>query len=379
MSDEAGEKTHAPTEKRLRDSAKRGDVLRSRDLGNAASMLAGALFLHFGGPWLFDALAGTTRAGLVWTRADLDDFAPGRVMLAMAVLCLPPVLVLALSTMGAGVAAQLLPAGTGRWVPGNLAPKPSRLNPMSGLKRMFGLNGLIELAKGLAKAGLLAAIAWQWARAHLPELAGLGGARLSAQVSAGWEALVSLLTALAMGLVLIALIDFPVQWWRRQSRLKMSQQEIRDEHKELEGSPERKAAQRGRQRQLAMGGVAKAMREAQLVLTNPSRFAVAMVYDPTRASAPIVLAKGRGAKAAAIRELAAENGVPCLEYPGLARSLYFTTRERQVIREELYAAVASVLAFVLSLKRGEKSALPRIEVPIELRFDADGRADPKAA
>lgn len=379
MSEDAGEKTNAPTEKRLRDAAKRGDVLRSRDLGNAASVLAGALFLRFAGPWLFDALTGTVRAGLVLNRADIDDFAPGRVMLAMAALCLPPVLLLAFATMGAGVAAQLLPAGAGRWVPGNAAPKASRLSPLSGLKRMFGLNGLIELGKGLAKAGLLAAIAWQWGRSHLPELAGLGGARLSAQVAAGWGALISLLTALAGGLIVIALFDFPIQWWRRRSRLMMSQQQVRDEHKESEGSPERKAAQRSRQRQLAMGGVAKAMREAQLVLTNPSRFAVAMVYDPTRASAPIVLAKGRGAKAAAIRELAAENGVPCLEYPGLARSLYFTTRERQVIREELYAAVASVLAFVLSLKRGEKPALPRIDVPIELRFDADGRADPKAA
>lgn len=379
MSEDAGEKTNAPTEKRLRDAAKRGDVLRSRDLGNAASVLAGALFLRFAGPWLFDALTGTVRAGLVWNRADIDDFAPGRVMLAMAALCLPPVLLLAFATMGAGVAAQLLPAGAGRWVPGNAAPKASRLSPLSGLKRMFGLNGLIELGKGLAKAGLLAAIAWQWGRSHLPELAGLGGARLSAQVAAGWGALVSLLTALAGGLIVIALFDFPIQWWRRRSRLMMSQQQVRDEHKESEGSPERKAAQRSRQRQLAMGGVAKAMREAQLVLTNPSRFAVAMVYDPSRAAAPIVLAKGRGAKAAAIRELAAENGVPCLEYPGLARSLYFTTRERQVIREELYAAVASVLAFVLSLKRGEKPALPRIDVPIELRFDADGRADPKAA
>jgi flagellar biosynthetic protein FlhB len=116
------------------------------------------------------------------------------------------------------------------------------------------------------------------------------------------------------------------------------------------------------------------MREAQFVLTNPTHFAVAMIYDPARAAAPIVLAKGRGDKARAMKELARELAVPMLEYPQLARSVYFTTRENQTIREELYAAIASVLAFVLSLKRGEQPAAPVIEVPVALRFDAEGRA-----
>ena len=124
--------------------------------------------------------------------------------------------------------------------------------------------------------------------------------------------------------------------------------------------------------------VAKAMREAQFVLTNPTHFSVAMAYDPDKASAPIVLAKGRGDKALAMRELARELDVPTLEYPALARSVYFTTRENQVIREELYAAIAGVLAFVLSLKRGERPSAPAIEVPVALRFDAEGRLDPAA-
>ena len=124
-----------------------------------------------------------------------------------------------------------------------------------------------------------------------------------------------------------------------------------------------------------MGGVAHAMREAQFVITNPTHFAVAMSYDPLKASAPVVLAKGRGEKALAMRQLAAELRVPCLEYPALARSVYYTTRERQVIREELYAAVASVLAFVFSLKRGESLPAPQIDVPVALRFDAEGRLE----
>ena len=121
------------------------------------------------------------------------------------------------------------------------------------------------------------------------------------------------------------------------------------------------------------------MREAQFVITNPTHFAVAMTYDPQKAPAPIVLAKGRGEKALAMRELAAELELPVLEFPALARSVYFTTREQQMIREELYAAVASVLAFVFSLKRGERRARPDIDVPVTLRFDAEGRLDPSIA
>ena len=372
---EAGEKTHAPSPKRLRDAAAKGDVLRSRDLATAATVLAGAGWLVLAGPWMLDALGETARQGLTWNRATIEDFSPARMMLPVMIAVLPPILVLGGVVLAASLIAQLGVSGEGRWIAGNMAPKGSRINPLSGLKRMFGAAGWIELAKAIAKVVLLGAIAWVWGRDHLTDLGDWGRAGLSGQLALGWAALISLLFALGGGLVLIALVDFPVQWLRRMQRLKMSQQELRDEHKESEGSPERKAAQRRRQRELAMGGVAHAMREAQFVLTNPTHFAVAMAYDPARAAAPIVLAKGRGDKALAMRELAAELDLPCLEYPALARSVYYTTRERQVIREELYAAVAGVLAFVLSLRRGERPARPEVLVPVELRFDAEGRLE----
>ena len=372
---ESGEKTFAPSEKRRRDAARKGDVLRSRELGTAVAILAGAAWFKLAGPWLLDGLTDALRAGFVWDRAAMDDFAPRRIMLFLLTLILPPVLVLGCVAAVAGLISQLT-FGEGRWNGGNMQPKPSRLNPLSGLKRMFGPNGWIEMAKGIAKVTLLGAIAWVWGNGRLTTLMGLGHSNLQAQLAFGWDAVITLLFALAAGLVVIAFIDFPIQWLRRTMRLRMSQQEVRDEHKEAEGSPERKAAIRQRQRQIAMGSVSHAMREAQFVITNPAHFAVAMAYDPGRASAPIVLAKGRGDKALAMRELAAELAVPVLEYPALARSVFYTTRERQVIREELYAAVASVLAFVLSLKRGEQVTPPPIEVPVTLRFDADGRLDP---
>jgi len=372
----SGEKTFAPTEKRKRDAALKGDVLRSRDMATAIAMLVGAVWLKFAGPWLFERLQGGARAGLSWDRGAIEDFNPGAMILRLGLEVLPPLLLLSLSVLTAVLTVQLGPAD-GRWVGASMLPKASRIDPLAGFKRMFGAAGWIEAAKGIAKVLVLGAIAWLWGKAHLNELLGLGrGASLGHGLTLAWHALTDLLFLLAGGLLLIALVDWPIQWLRRTRRLRMSQQEVRDEHKESDGSPERKAAQRQRARQYATGAVAKAMGQAQFVLTNPTHFAVAMSYDPLKAAAPVVLAKGRGDKALAMKDLARELELPMLEVPALARSVYFTTRENQVIREELYAAIATVLAFVLSLRRGETPVLPPIEVPMALRFDPDGRLDP---
>jgi len=376
MSETAGEKSFAPTDKRKRDAARKGDVLRSREITTAAAILFGGAWLMFGGPWLLEEMTGIVRDALVFDRGEMIDFQPGQMMLTGLLAALPPILTIAGPMILIALVTQLGPSADGRWVNENLNFKGSRINPLSGLKRMFGPNGWIEMGKGILKVALLGAIAWLWARSWLDTIVGLGGGNLSQQLSAAWGAVISLLLALGGGLVVIALVDAPIQWVRRNQRLKMSHQEMRDEHKEAEGSPEARAHRRQRQREIAAGGVAHAMREAQFVLTNPTHFAVAMTYDPEKAAAPLVLAKGRGDKAQAMKELAREYGVPMLEYPQLARSVYFTTRENQTIREELYAALAAVLAFVFSLKRGEERPAPAIEVPVELRFDAQGRRAP---
>lgn len=373
MSESAGEKSFAPTAKRKRDAARKGDVLRSREGTTAAAILFGAAWLMFAGPWLFDEMSQIVRESLIFDRGEVNDFQPGRMLTAGLFAALPPILTIAVPMVLLAFVTQLGFGGSeGHWVGGNLAWKGSRIDPLAGLKRMFGPTGAIEMGKGVLKVGLLGAIAWFWGKAWLHTIMGLGGGNLSQQLTSAWGAVISLLFALAGGLVVIALVDVPIQWLRRNKRLMMSHQEMRDEHKESEGSPEAKAHRRQRQRDIARGGVAGAMREAQFVLTNPTHFAVAMVYDPAKAGAPLVLAKGRGDKALAMKELAREYGVPMLEYPQLARSVYYTTRENQTVREELYAALASVLAFVFSLKRGENRPMPAIDVPVELRFDADG-------
>lgn len=369
-----GEKTFAPTPKRRADAAKKGDVLRSKEVATLAATGTGALALLGLGPWLTESMGRVARAGFVFDRAALDGFAPGAAMADAAIAILPPVMALGLAAALVTIASQLL-LGEGRFVPGNIAFKGSRINPLSGLKRILGWQGLIELGKGLLKLALLGGIAWAWAAANLPGLFGLGRAPLEAQIGMATGAITSLVGALLAGLVVIAAVDYPLQRFQRDKRLKMSLQDLREETKESEGSPEMRSARRQRQRDLARGGVAKAMKDAQFVIVNPMHFAVALTYDPALAPAPVVLAKGRGDTALAMREIAGEDGLPVLEYPQLARAVYFTTQPNQMVREELYVAIAALVAFVMALKRGQRPQRPVVDVPPELCFDGDGKLE----
>lgn len=369
-----GEKTFDPTPKRKADAAKKGDVLRSREVATAAALATGALALSIIGPWLAGSVEQVARLSFRFDRGQLDGFTPGAMLSGAAATLLPPIATLGLTVAVMTVAAQLL-LGEGRFNPGNLAFKGSRINPLSGLKRMFGLNALIELGKGILKVLLLGGIAWGWANANLAPLMGLGASDLKAQLGYGLDAFASLIGVLLLGLIVIAMVDYPLQLFQRGKRLKMSLQDLRDEQKQAEGSPEMKSARRQRQRDLARGGVAKAMQKAQFVVVNPLHFAVALTYDPALAPAPVVLAKGRGETALAMREIAAEQRLPVLEYPLLARAVYFTTRPNQMVREELYVAIASLVAFVMALKRGQRPRRPVIDVPNGLRFDGTGKPE----
>lgn len=370
--DQAGEKSFAPTPKRLHEAAREGNVLRSREVATAVAMAAGTAWLAWAGPGLMTAIKIVARRAFRFDRITLEDTGPSQFMTEALALLMGPILSLGLLVMLSTAASQLA-FGEGRFVPGNVAPKASRIDPLAGLGRMFGMQGLIELGKGLLKLALLGTIAFGWGVANVEQLIQMGRLDLPAQLALAWDAAISLLFVLVLGLTIIGLIDWPIQFLRWLSRLKMTHKQMRDEAKEAEGSPERRAAMRRRQRDLARGGVLKAMDKAQFVLTNPTHFALAMAYDPALAYAPLVLAKGRGEKAQAIRELAQERALPILEYPGLARSVYFTTRENQVVREDLYTALAALVAFVFSLKRGERPVPPQVDAPVHLRFDAQGR------
>jgi flagellar biosynthetic protein FlhB len=182
-----------------------------------------------------------------------------------------------------------------------------------------------------------------------------------------------LLIDLASGVGLIALVDTPLALVRHTAKLRMTKQEVRDEAKEQDGNPETKGAQRRRMREARRGPATAAVASAHVVLTNPTHFAVALRYRRAEDRAPVVVARGRGQIAAAIRAAALEHALPVLEYPELARALYFTGREGAEIAPDLYAAVAAVLAFVFNLDRATRARLPSVEVPISARFDEHGR------
>ncbi len=376
MSEEtAGEKTLEPTEKKKRDAAQKGNVLRSREVASAAAVATGVFVLAQVAEWLFAGMDQVAKASFRFDHSTLETLEPGQLFKLAGSQLLPPIIMIGACVMVMTLAAQLLLGGEGRFVIKNLEFKGSRINPISGMKRIFGIQGLIELGKSVLKLLLMASLAAWWTSQNLMLLLGIGRGALEVQIAYALEAIVSLVGLLVVGLIMIAIIDFPLQQFQRNKKLKMSHQDMKDETKQAEGSGEMKSARRQRQRDLARGGVASAMKEAQFVVVNPMHFAVALTYDPQLAPAPVVLAKGRGETALAMREIAAEEDLPVLEYPALARAIYFTTQNNQMVREELYIAIASLVAFVLSLKRGAKPTLPQIEVPEELRFDGDGQPE----
>ena len=371
MSEEFGDKTEAPTEKRRKQARDDGNILKSRDLATAISVLAGVGWLVMFGPALLRGCAGIMAASFNFGRADVEDWSPWRPLIEAGWKLAAPIgSLLAISVL----AAILSQAGLGSidFNAGLMAPKGNRINPASGLKRIFGVQGWTELGKSLLKVVLLGAIgAWMlWKASHTTM--GLASSDLGHALDALGATFFGILFAMALGLTLIAGWDVPVQIWQLLRKLRMTKQEIRDEHKEAEGNPETKGQQRARARAMLGKGARKAIAEAHVVLTNPTHFAVALRYDRGRDQVPVVVAKGRGATALAIRELAGEDRVPVLEYPALARAIYYTSREGQEIRDDLYQAIATVLAFVFGLNAQAGGRQPAIEVPTTARFDENG-------
>jgi flagellar biosynthetic protein FlhB len=363
-------RTEAPTPRRRQDALDKGDRLLSRDLATAVAGLAGFLWLWSQAETLTSRLSAGLAGALTLSPADLRSFAPvERAVEMLTPLILPVALLGALLVVAAAV-GQAASGGVG-FVPGLLAPKPERMNPVAGLKRVFGLRALMELAKSLMKAGLLLGVSAWFLRDHQQQLAGLSALPLESAVRQAARLAGLLLLWLGAGLAVIAGIDLPVQLLQWLKKLRMSKQDIRDEHKQQEGSPEMKAAIRRAGRDAIRRASRTAMAEAAVVVTNPTHFAVALRYRPEQDQAPQIVARGRGVVADVIRELAAAQGTPILSYPSVARALYFTGKVGQLVRPDLYAAVATILAFVLRM--GAEGEAPPAEAPPSARYDESGR------
>lgn len=376
-SESGQDKTEDPTEKRKKDSREKGEIARSKELNTLAVMLAGAgALLIFGGA-LAQELMELMRMNFSLSReVILDQRSMGTYLLhsgQIALLAIQPVMITLL------LAALIGPISLGGWLfaAGSMAPKFSRMNPGAGLKRMFSGKALVELLKALAKFFIVLFVALVVLSSDIDDLLRIAHEPLdmaiihSLQV-VGWSTL-----WMACGLILIAAVDVPVQLWESMKKLKMTKQEVRDEHKDQEGKPEVKQRIRQLQREMSQRRMMAAIPEADVVITNPTHYAVALKYDPEKGGAPMLIAKGSDFLALKIREIAVANNVLLLESPALARSIYYSTELEQEIPGGLYLAVAQVLAYVYQIRqyRAGKGKRPDplqddLPIPPDLRRDS---------
>ncbi len=357
MAENEQERTEQPTQKRLDEARKKGQVPRSTELSAAAVILTVGGGLHYLGGYMGTRLNGLMSTSLALTREQsVDESLMLRTLeteAAHALLACAPILGLTL------LAALLAPMLLGGWNLsfGVLVPDVSRLNPMNGLGRMFSTRSLVDLAKAFAKFILLALVAVLVLRQKSGELMGLGMEPTRNAIAHAMSLTGHAFLMLAGTLGLIAAIDIPWQLFQHSRQLRMTRQEVREEMKESEGSPEIKGRIRSMQREIASRRMMQEVPKADVVITNPTHFAVALRYDDQRMRAPVVVAKGADLVAAKIREVATDSLVPIFEAPPLARALFKSVELGGEIPASLYVAVAQVLTYIYQLKTARRDGL----------------------
>ncbi|MFJ3470145.1 flagellar biosynthesis protein FlhB [Pseudomonas sp. NPDC090201] len=376
-SESGQDKTEDPTDKRKKDAREKGEIARSKELNTVIIMIVGAAgLLAFGGS-MAEMMMQLMRDNFTISRDALMDERSMSLMLMVsgkaALQSVTPLLV-ALT-----LAALIGPISLGGWLfaAGSLAPKFSRLNPLAGLKRMVSPKALIELLKSLAKFFIVLIVAIMVLSRDKNDLLAIAHEPLELAVAhslqlVGWSTL-----WMAFGLLIIAAVDVPVQLWEAHKKLLMTKQEVRDEHKDSEGRPEVKQRIRQLQREMSQRRMMAAIPEADVIITNPTHYAVALKYDSEKGGAPVLLAKGSDFIALKIREIGAQHQILLLESPALARSIYYSTELEQEIPAGLYLAVAQVLAYVYQIRqfhagRGKRPPPLNEDLPIppDLRRDS---------
>jgi flagellar biosynthesis protein FlhB len=379
MSESSEEKTEEPTSRRLQKAREEGQVARSPELPAAAVTIAALAMILITGNMLISKLAEAFSSGFNFDRklVHSSNLLPAIFAheLLDSFLLIAPLLLL---TAAVAIASS---GATGGFLfeMGSVKPKFSKINPLNGLKRMFGVKAAVELGKALLKFTLVScAVAWVLFD-NVGTLNKISRMALEPGLSVAGELLTRSSLIMACSLAVIALIDVPFQRWQFNKQMRMTKQEVKDEMKDMEGRPEIKAQIRRRQREMSNARMMDGVKNADVVITNPEHFAVALAYDPNGDSAPILLAKGADAVAARIREEAQKHGVEIFQAAPLARALYFTTEVNHQVPEDLYYAVAQVIAYVFNLASirpgGAPVQRPQTTVPPNMQFDADGRLE----
>lgn len=372
--DNSQEKTEEATPKRLEKAREDGETARSKELATMAVLLAGAGGLLMFGSALGASLADIMRDNFVIERAAIFDTREmANQLLAAAkeaTWATAPLLILTLIAAVAGSIGigGLLVSGKA------IAPKLSRMDPMKGLGRMFSARSLIELVKAILKVGLVLSVAIVILNLRTEDLLSISEEPVKSAMehvvwTMGWSFLV-----LACATIIIAIIDVPFQIYDHQKKLRMTKQEVKDEFKDTEGKPEVKGKIRQLQREMSQRRMMQDVPGADVVITNPTHYAVALKYDQNKMVAPIVVAKGSDEMAFKIMEVARENKVEIMRAPPLTRAVYHNTELGGEIPDGLYMAIAQVLAYVFQLRqfrkgRGDKPPVPKFPIPSDLRRD----------
>ncbi|NKN33201.1 flagellar biosynthesis protein FlhB [Marichromatium bheemlicum] len=368
------EKTEEPTAKRQREAREKGQVPRSREFNTLAVLLAGAGFMVFFGGHLGAQLAAQMADGFSLERALFYDtqrlFPYLASQIGRALLILAPLfaLLLAIALLGPVL------IGGANFSTQAMAPKFEKLDPIKGLKRLFSAQALLELGKTLAKFVVVTLVAGAVLWGVSGELLHLGDEPVKEAIVHTARLAVWIFLLVSAALVLVAAVDVPFQLWNHNKQLRMTRQELKDEYKETDGKPEVKSRVRQLQQEMASRRMMAEVPKADVVITNPTRYAVAIVYEPSRMRAPRLVAKGVGEVAGAIRALADEHGITRVEAPRVARAIYFTTDLDQEIPGGLFVAVARILAYVYQLKRHD----PEVSMPTDLPVP-DEYLDPREA
>ena len=375
--DESQEKTEEPTARRLSKAREEGQIARSTEITIAASVISVAIYIYLFGSSLLGNVANIFAQGLVFdSLAVLEpQVAAGRLADAMieALFTILPILIL--TGVVVLVCSGLIGGYNFSWK--SLQPKASKFNPIAGFKRMFGMQALVNLGKSIAKFLLVGGVTYFLIDASITEFAEISLMALEPGLTASASILTTAFLVASSTLIIIALIDAPYQVYQHNQKMKMSLKEVKDERKDTEGSPEVKQRIRQKQREVSAARMLEAIAEADVVITNPEHFAVALAYDPSSEDPPKVVAKGADIMAERIRERAGEEGVPLFQSPVLARALFFTTEIEAFIPEPLFEAVAQVIAYIFNINSINRSSnlrdKPVPRVPDNMVFDSEGR------
>ena len=372
------EKTEDPSQKRLDKAKEDGEVLSSKELQVFMTMSMGVALIYALYVFLPPRMGHWIAFFEFGDLDQLNSYIMSRIGDAMAIFIVISAIV-GLPIMLTVLATQGALSGGINFAVKSMHFKGNRINPLSGFKRMFSINGLMELAKAVAKVLLLTAAFATVIWLILPVLLNLLSTNLNSALSEAFSALMLALGASLIVLAIIAGIDVAYAIHKHTKKLKMSPQELKDEHKQSEGSPEVKSRIRRLQMEASrraseQGAAVEQAGEATAIITNPTHFAVALKYVPGEMKAPVILAMGRGKIAERIIAKGEESNVTVFRSPLLARALYFTSEIGQEINDGVYTAVAAVLAYVFRLDRGETPPEPMFEIPNELQFDEFGKA-----